>query len=59
MNSEIKSLKQDINKLNEKLAKEYSMEVAQVKEQMSEERMEFTIIYEKVQNFIYDNAKIK
>ncbi|MBQ5798430.1 MAG: hypothetical protein IIW16_01280, partial [Clostridia bacterium] len=51
--------KDEMTKEYEKLAKEYSMEVSAVKEQMPEEQMEFTIIYEKVQNFIYDNAKIK
>ena len=51
--------KDEIKKEYEKLAKEYSTEVAEIKKQMPEEEMEFTIIYEKVQNFIYDNAKIK
>ena len=51
--------KDEMTKEYEKLAKEYSMEVSAIKEQMPEEQMEFTIIYEKVQNFIYDNAKIK
>ncbi len=48
----------EMKKEYEKLAAEYSMEVSEVKEKMPEEQMEFTIIYEKVQNFIYDNAKI-
>lgn len=47
----------EMKKEYEKLAAEYSMEVSEVKEKMPEEQMEFTIIYEKVQNFIYDNAK--
>ncbi len=51
--------KDEMTKEYEKLAKEYSTEVAEIKKQMPEEQMEFTIIYEKVQNFVYDNAKIK
>lgn len=43
----------------EDLAKEYSMEVSEVKKYMNDEQVEFSVIYDNVLNFLYESAKIK
>ena len=43
----------------EDLAKEYSMEVSEVKEYMNDEQVEFNVLYDNVLDFLYKSAKIK
>lgn len=49
----------ELNAEYEKLAKEYSMKVADVKKEIEVKQVEYSVLYNRVLDFVFENAKIK